>query len=206
MQGTELKTRQSLIERLKDQDDKESWREFFNAYWKLIFGFARKSGLTEDEAEEVVQETMVTISNKLKDYTYNPKECSFKSWIFHKTKWRIIDQIRKRPPDLIQHTNPKKSPDRTATVEKVPDENSADMDKIWDEEWQQNLMEVATARAKDKVSIRQFQIFELSVLRGCSLAQVKRLLKVSSAHVYVAKYKVSTRIKKEIKKLEEEMG
>src|SRR5262245_58373801 len=56
MTDTELKTRASLIERLRDRDDRDSWREFFNRYWKLVYGLAIKSGLTEGEAEEVVQE------------------------------------------------------------------------------------------------------------------------------------------------------
>ncbi|MBI2924817.1 MAG: sigma-70 family RNA polymerase sigma factor, partial [Verrucomicrobia bacterium] len=55
-----LSTRRSLITRLKNWDDQEGWREFFQTYWKLIYSVAVKSGLTNEEAEDVVQETVVT--------------------------------------------------------------------------------------------------------------------------------------------------
>jgi len=61
-----IPTRRSLLSRLKDWDDQESWRDFFNTYWKLIYATAIKAGLTHTEAEEVVQETVITISKKIK--------------------------------------------------------------------------------------------------------------------------------------------
>ena len=48
-------TRWTLIGRLKNWDDQESWREFFDTYWRLIYATAIRSGLTPVEAEEVVQ-------------------------------------------------------------------------------------------------------------------------------------------------------
>ena len=51
--------RKSLLGRLKDFEDNESWRDFFNTYWRLIYGFATQRGLNHEEAQEVVQETIV---------------------------------------------------------------------------------------------------------------------------------------------------
>lgn len=206
MPDIELKTRRSLIERLRNRDDRESWREFFNRYWKLIYGLAIKSGLTADEAEEVVQETMATLSKNLDSYEYQPEECSFKSWIFKCAKWRIIDQIRKRPADFLRSIRPDHEPDRTATVERVADEATPPLEQIWEEEWQQNLMDVALARVKQKVSIKEFQIFDLYVLKAWPVSEVKRMLHVSAARVYVTKHRISALIRKEVRKLEEEMA
>jgi hypothetical protein len=50
-----IPTRQSLLARLKDWEDQESWREFFDTYWRLIHATALKAGLSEPEAQEVVQ-------------------------------------------------------------------------------------------------------------------------------------------------------
>lgn len=205
MTATELKTRRSLIERLRDRDDKDSWREFFNRYWKLIYGLAIKSGLTEDESEEVVQETMATLARNLDGYEYRPDECSFKSWIFSAAKWRIIDQVRKRPPGFLKAGHPEPRSDRTATVERVADD-AQELDRLWEKEWQANLMEVALDRVRQKASIKDYQIFDLYVLKGQPVAEVKQLLRVSAAHVYVAKYRVSALVQREIKRLESEMG
>jgi RNA polymerase sigma-70 factor (ECF subfamily) len=205
MTKSEVKTRQSLIERLRDREDRESWREFFDRYWRLVYGLAIKSGLTEPEAEEVVQETMVAISRNLDEYEYRPQECSFKGWMFKMARWRITDQIRKRPPDFISSTC--RTSEGTATVERVPDRTAAaQLDQYWNEEWQKNLLDIAVARVKQKVSIKEFQIFDLYVLKEWPVREVGKMLHVSAAHVYVAKHRISGLLKKEIRKLEGEMG
>ena len=76
-----LPTRQTLLSRLKDWDDAESWREFFESYSKLIYGVARRSGLSDSDAQEVVQETLVTVANKIPDFKYDPNKGSFKEFL-----------------------------------------------------------------------------------------------------------------------------
>jgi DNA-directed RNA polymerase specialized sigma24 family protein len=75
-----LPTRRSMIERLKNWDDHDSWREFFDSYWRPIYGVALRYGLTDSEAEEVVQETVLSIAKKMDTFKYDPAVCSFKSW------------------------------------------------------------------------------------------------------------------------------
>ena len=93
-----IPTRASLIARLKDWQDQSSWQEFFDTYWKLIYGVARKTGMTDAEAQDVVQETMTSVAKHMPGFEYNPAVGSFKGWLLQMTRWRIIDQARKRPP------------------------------------------------------------------------------------------------------------
>ncbi|HVE15397.1 MAG TPA: sigma factor, partial [Chthoniobacterales bacterium] len=60
-----LVTRRSLVERLANRSDRRIWQEFFDTYWKLIYSVARKSGLSDAEAQDVVQETIITVSRKI---------------------------------------------------------------------------------------------------------------------------------------------
>src|SRR6185503_10568683 len=92
-------TRRSLVDRLVNWDDQRRWQEFFDTYWKLIYSAARKSGLTETEAQEVVQETVITVAKNIGKLRYDPEIGSFKGWLLNITRWRIADQFRKRTPD-----------------------------------------------------------------------------------------------------------
>jgi RNA polymerase sigma-70 factor (ECF subfamily) len=56
-----IATRWSLLSRLRNLDDQASWQDFFNTYWKLIYGVALKAGLNDAEAQDVVQETVLTV-------------------------------------------------------------------------------------------------------------------------------------------------
>src|SRR5437868_1424080 len=93
-----IPTRASLIGRLKNWQDQASWQEFFDTYWKLIYGVARKSGLSDFEAQDVVQETMASVAKHMPLFKYNPAIGSFKCWLLNMTRWRVVDQLRKRGP------------------------------------------------------------------------------------------------------------
>src|SRR5881628_3714553 len=91
-----IQTRPSLLNRLKTGDNTESWQEFYKIYGKLVRDFAIQSGLTDTEADEVVQETAIGIAQHLPEYRYDPKVCRFKTWLLNHASWRIKDQLKKR--------------------------------------------------------------------------------------------------------------
>ncbi len=91
-----IPTRQSLLARLKDVGDQESWRDFFDTYWRLIHATALKAGLTDSEAQEVVQEVMIAAAKKMPEFTYDPVKDSLKGWLLAVTRWKVADQFRKR--------------------------------------------------------------------------------------------------------------
>ena len=73
--GDSIPTRKSLLDRLRSwpgKPDDESWREFFNIYWRLVYFDARRAGLSEDEAQEVVQRTIISVAGSLARFKYEP--------------------------------------------------------------------------------------------------------------------------------------
>ncbi len=196
-----LATRRSLVDRLENWEDRKHWQEFFDTYWKLIYSAARKSGLTDAEAQEVVQETVITVAKKVGQLHYDPAVGSFKGWLLHITRWRIADQFRKREPG--QNRRPRSQDDRqTATIERVPDAAAIDLDAVWETEWQENLFAAAIARVKKKVAPKQFQIFDCYVRKEWPAQKVAAELRVNVGQVYLARHRVSALLKKEIKALE----
>ncbi len=74
-----LPTRVSLLGRLKDWGDQESWQDFYDTYHRLIHSVALKAGLTQSEAQDVVQETVLTVAKKIADFRADPALGSFKA-------------------------------------------------------------------------------------------------------------------------------
>ena len=195
-----IPTRQSLLSRLKNYDDNESWRDFFHTYWKLIYSVAIRSGLSETEAQEVVQETVIAVSKKMPDFKYDRKKGSFKSWLLQLTRWRIQDQLRRRQRDghLVGTAGHEAIPDED--VESIPDPATAD--STWEDEWQKNLVEAALQRLKAQTKPKQFQIFDLYVMKQWPIGRVAAALGVNFGHIYLVKHRLTTMLKKEIKVLE----
>jgi RNA polymerase sigma factor (sigma-70 family) len=194
-----IPTRQTLLSRLKDWQDEDSWREFFETYWKLIYSIARKSGLHDTEAQEVVQETVIAISKQMPKFKYDPAQGSFKGWLLKLTQWRIGDQFRKRRNGMRFANEGVESGE--FSVENIPDEGRMDLDELWEEEWKKNLMDSAIERVKKRADPKQYQLFDLAVFKEWPVLRIAKAMGVNPGKVYLAKHRVSVEIKKELQKL-----
>ena len=200
-----IPTRSSLLSRLKDWDDAESWREFFRTYWKLIYNTAIKAGLSDAEAQDVVQDTVVSVAKKMRDFKYDPALGSFKGWLLQLTSWRILNQLKKRRPGELLGPAPSDDTSRTPTAERIPDPSSLELGHFWDTEWQKNLVDAAIERVKERANPKQYEIFYLHVVKNLPAAKVAASLNVNVARVYLAKHRVSALVKKEVRRLEKQM-
>ncbi len=202
--GELIPTRKSLLGRLKNWQDNESWADFFNTYWKLIYNFAVQRGLTHQEAEEVVQETVLAVAKSIPKFEYDPTRCAFKTWLLTVTRSKIANQFEKRKRHRDAQTLPDDSR-LTPLLERMPDEQAQqEWERAWEGEWEKNLIDAAVQRVKGRVSIEQFQMFDLFVLKGWPARDVAKTLSVTVAHVYVAKHRLGKLLKKEVRLLEEQ--
>jgi RNA polymerase sigma-70 factor (ECF subfamily) len=192
-----LPTRPTLLNRLKDLDDQESWREFFGIYWRLIYNTALKAGLSETEAEDVVQETLAGMARQMPTFCYDPRRGSFKIWLLRQTSWRIVDKFRKRRAHPSFAHRRAVDSKRTSTIDQIPDPNGFDPAAIWDQEWETGLLDAAIERVKSRVDPKQFQMFDLYVLQKWPVKKIARLLQVNAGRVYLAKHRVAGLIRKE---------
>jgi RNA polymerase sigma factor (sigma-70 family) len=189
---TFIPTRQTLLRRLKDCSDQDSWKQFFEIYWRLIYRTALRAGLSETDAEDVVQETIIGLTKQLPDFNYDPKVGSFKGYLLTLTCWRIKDHLRKRLTPVGM------------AMGQLADPNGFVPETYWDEEWQNNLLEVASERVKQKVNPKHYQIFDLHVDQGWSARKVADRMDVSTARVYLIRHRITRLLRKEIKQLQAE--
>jgi RNA polymerase sigma factor (sigma-70 family) len=196
-------TRASLIHRLKDWQDEASWRDFFNVYWKLIYGVARKAGLTDAEAQDVVQETLLSVAKHMPAFKYDPSIGSFRAWLLNMTRWRITNQFRKRQP-LVERLPKNGGTTRTDTIESAPDV-SLDLEAAWQAEWETNLMNAAMDNLRRRIEPQRLQIFDFYVNKEWPPEKVAERFGVSIDLVYQVKHRVTEAIRAEVNRLEHEM-
>lgn len=188
-----LQTRHSLLSRLKACDDQAGWREFFDRYWRVIYGFARKSGLGDADAQDLVQEVMLSVSKSLPDYR-RQQGASFKSWLMTIVRRRLADHWRARLPKE-QRNQP--LPEQSSLL---GGEDPA-LDQLWQEEWEARMIETAAQRVQQRVGARNYLIFDMCIRQQTPLRDVCRSLGVNAAQVYLAKHRVGRLMKQEIARL-----
>src|SRR5215510_8176250 len=137
---------------MRNLDDSDSWRTFFETYWRLIYNVARKSGLADDQAQEVVQETVIAVARKIPEFRYDPAQGSFKSWLLLICRRRIHDHLRRvySKRELATDGSEKlEQVNETVPTAMPPD---AQMDADWEEEWRENIFQIALARVREQAN------------------------------------------------------
>lgn len=202
-----LPTRASLLSRLRDLGDSDSWRTFFDTYWRLLYNVARRSGLSDDAAQDVVQETVIAVARKMPDFHYDPAKGSFKQWLLLITRRRIHDHLRRRYRGLpVAESDANETglgPENVAGSAPAPD---AQIDAAWEQEWRENVFQGALARVRRQANPKSYQVFDYCVLQDLPARQVAKMLGLNAAQVYLAKHRVSAAVKRAAKEFEAEMG
>ena len=196
-----IPTRTTLLERLKDWRDNPSWQEFFDTYWKLIYGFAIRSGLNEVEAQDVVQETMLSVARHIPTFKYDRSLGSFKHWLLNMTRWRIRDQIRKRKAFVVLVNEDNASETKTEHIHKIPDPVGIDFDALWETEWEKNLLDTAMIKIRRQLDPEKYQIFDFLINKEWSPQKVAETFQISVNQVYLAKHRITELIKEEVDRL-----
>jgi RNA polymerase sigma factor (sigma-70 family) len=149
-----------------------------------------------------VQETVVAVAKSIGNFRYDPQVCTFKTWLLGVTRSKIANQFarRARQPTPAAGSSQEDS-STTGLMNRIPDAQSAPWEQAWDEEWHKNLMETAIIRVKRRVSIEQYQMFDLFVLKSWPARDVAKTLGVTVAHVYVAKHRIAKLVRKEVEAL-----
>ncbi len=190
-----LATRRSLLTRLKDWGDRAGWREFFDTYWRLIYSVAKRSGMRDEDANDLVQDVMVSVANEMPDFRYDREKGSFRGFLMRIVHRRIADFWRRgvaarKMTDSIE--------DQTDFVEPVTE----DFTRQWDLEWKRHMLEVALQRVRASIKLRHYMIFEMAVLREVPVTEIKDTLGVGLAMIYVTKHRVQRLVAAELRRIE----
>lgn len=200
-------TRASLLRRIADPNDAKSWVEFYGIYKKLVLGFATRFGLSRADAEEVTQDVFNEVAQNIAKFESNPERGSFRGWLLNLTRWRVMDRARQQQR-LNKYRAPRSAePDtsRTSTIERLPDDGSAQPEDIWEREWEHRVLETALERLAARVEVRHFQVFELHVCQSWPLSRIAKHLELNPATVYVINYRLKKELKREVARLKQRL-
>ena len=199
-----LKTRSSLLSRLRHASDLASWQHFFDNYGRLIYQVCRRGGLDAQEAEEVTQETIVAVAQALPKFQLDRSKGSFKGWLWRVTRNHVADFLAKKYREGARRGElPDTGTGETPAIERFAGaEDSPDV--LWEEEWKANLLDRALKRVRSQVSARSYQIFHLSTVKGWTVDQIKEALRTGRTQIYLARHRVGRLVKKEIDALRKE--
>ena len=184
------KTRLTLLEKIKNPDDRQHWDYFLEVYGSFIKRIARAKGQQDVNIEHVYNVVLNEVNKKIGEY--DPGKGKFRSWLKTMVSRRCIDLFRQeeRLPTLIDdHFGTAEDSVRETPTDRQP-ETCNNLEAMWDQEEAGAVLRIAQRIAKAQVTPRNWQIFQCRVLRDWSVARVCETLGVTENVVNVAKAKV----------------
>jgi RNA polymerase sigma factor (sigma-70 family) len=182
-------TSTSLLEGLLDPQNDRVWTEFFERYGPIVRGFARKCGLREHEADDAVQETMVTFVTKYREGAYDREKGRLRSWLCGLANHKVQHLLSRRQG---RERDTDGRDDRNRALESVPDVDHAAA--MWETEWRRAVVRHCLDLIRDESDPVRLRAFELYTLQGWSAEEVATELRISRNMVYLSKSRVLARI------------
>jgi RNA polymerase sigma-70 factor (ECF subfamily) len=196
-------TRSSFLKALATQGpDAGVWNDLDRRYGDWIFGWCRRWGASESDAEDLTQETLVRVYRHIQNYQHNGP-CSFRAWIrtVARTTWLMLLRHRSRRPPLVPlQSRFSRSPDDDGVPDDIiqmHDEFSQEAERLE----QRELLDVAFNRVRSRTSDSMWRAFELLTLADFSAEDVAEMLGVSRATVYLWNTRVRQKLAEEISTL-----
>ena len=120
-------TRQTLIERLRTESDEDSWNTFTDIYQKYIYVVIRNMNIAHSEAEDLVQEVLLKVWNKLGDFNYSPGKAKFRTWLSRVIKNHVLNYLE----SIRSYNNKVEKAGNEIILNCSEDELDAVMQKEW---------------------------------------------------------------------------
>lgn len=192
-------TRSSFLERLKNWADQESWRRFIADYGCVIRASALKAGLRSDEADDVVQETLLSVARSIPGFVYDRTKGTFEAWVRKIAQCRVTDHLRQREMPGYQSVHASRRSDVTDRADSNRLSHGDDpFATRWETAWRESALYAGMERLKRSTSAEHFQIFHMSVIDGIEESEIARILGVRRATVYLIRHRLSRKLQREI--------
>ena len=193
------KTRVSLLARLKSGLDDRAWEEFVELYAPVVYGFARKRGLQDADAADLMQEVLRSVARNASRMDYDPRRGTFRGWLYTVTRNKIYNYLNG------QKNRPRAVGDTAAheRLDAIPDP-SAMPDADWELEYQRRLSAQAMEIVRNEFQTNSWKAFWGTAVEGRSANEVGQELGMSPGAVYVAKSRIIARLREEVQRLQAE--
>ena len=177
-------------------NDQVAWARFVGVYGSKIRGWCRRWGLQEADTEDVTQDVLLRLAQKLGTFQYDPSR-SFRGWLRTVTQNALADFLAHRKRQCSG------SGDDEVLAQLQSVQARDDLIDHLKDQFDSEILAVACARAKARVEPQTWEAFRLTAYEGLSGDDVAARLGMTRATVFKAKSRVLGFLREEIKQLDE---
>lgn len=194
-------TRITLLARLRKSEDDTAWLEFESIYRGFILSLILRMGINQEDAEDISQAVLTKVWQKIEDFEYNQNKGKFHNWLAAMTRNTVRDFFRTKK-NFITGRDSVEYQEQYLDIEK---QVLPDIENLAREEWVLHITNLAWDNIKDDIYETKQEVFKM-VAREVPNREIAEKLGISEASVRVYKAEVFEKMRREINRLNEELG
>ena len=182
----------SLLARVCETADSDSWYRLVELYAPLMRGWLRSYEVTGADADDLVQDVLVVVSQELPKFKHSQQTGAFRNWLRKilvnrlRNYWRARDQ---RPTatggsSMLQQLN------------QLEDETS-ELSQIWNEQHDREVIAKLIELVRPKFQAKTWEAFHRQMFGGQRPDQVAAELSMPLGSVYMARHRVLNALRRE---------
>jgi RNA polymerase sigma-70 factor (ECF subfamily) len=179
----------------QEPTDQAAWARFVEQCGPRIYGWCRQRGLQVADAEDVTQNVLAKLAEKMRAFPYDPAK-SFRAWLRALTQNACTDFLASRQQPGVG-TGDSEVLGLLGTVEA-----RQDLAQRLEEAFDLELRDEAMRPVRQRVAPHRWEAFRLTTEEGWSGAEAAARLRMPVAHVIVAKSDVLQLLQEEARRLE----
>jgi len=185
--------------RVRDASDHDAWNRFARLYGPLVYRFGRRHGLQDADAADLAQDVLLSAAVAMVRFEYDPQRGRFRSWLFTVARHALSRMFARRA------RTPNTAGDRETPL--TPAALCKDMNELeqcWERDYRRQLFEWAVEQVQPQFQPATWEAFTLTAVQNVEPATVADRLGVSVGAVYIARSRVTDRIRQVIRQVEED--
>jgi RNA polymerase sigma-70 factor (ECF subfamily) len=191
-----LPTSPSLLERLRDRADNLAWRRLLKIYEPWLRGWLCRQQLQSADVEDALQDILTTVSVKLPNFVHNGHPGAFRAWL----RAILVNRVRHILRGQRHREAREAIPRHGDWLDQLEDDNSTPSQQ-WNREHDQQLVRRMLARIQPEFHLKTWQVFQMLVLEDRPAAEVAQHFNIAVNLVYIAKSRVLSRLRMELRGL-----
>lgn len=182
-------TRPSLLLRIRDPNDGAAWRLFDSIYRPLLIRFATGRGLSAADAEEIAQQCLAEVNQRIGSFEYDPGKGRFKGWLRTMAENRVRNWVRDRRRHVAAED-----------LSEMPARDGTPADEF-DRLWMQEHLWFCLGELRAEVGEKSYQAFHAYVIEQRPAEDVCGELGLSPGNLYTIKWRLTERVAARMKEL-----
>ena len=190
-------TRDSLLIRVRDPDDRDAWEQFASIYRPVVYRLARTRGIQDADAQDLTQRVLISVADAIRTWERSPGS-RFRHWLRRVAKNEVLKALTRQPRDLAGGGT-----SAAELLNQHPD-TCPDAEEEEEREYRRQLFRRAAEIVRARADEATWLAFSMTMIDGCAIAEAAARLGRSEGMVYAARSRIVRRLREVIRQWEDD--